>query len=231
MTSTDGSPLERRIRAVLDAHPIAKHRLVEEWTDGRLSMERMREVARQYYHFEAAFPRYLSAIHARTKSEHIRQLLLENLWDEEHGERNHAALWLEFARALDLSTQEVRSSNASAQTAQLIQHFDRMAREAPLAEALATLFAFEGQVPTVAWQAIKGLTDHYGLEPRQFEFFSVHLVSDVAHSGAEMAAIEESCRDEEGVIRATEQSCERLLAFLDGCYEGPAMKKGQQKNG
>ena len=83
----------------------------------------------------------------------------------------------------------VRQSTPNATTSALIDHFHAVCREGPVASALATLFAYEGQVPPVAWQKMKGLTDHYGMEPSQFEFFSVHLVADVSHSGAEIDAI------------------------------------------
>jgi pyrroloquinoline-quinone synthase len=210
--------LEARIQAVLEAKSLLKHPFYTEWTKGTLPIERLREYARQYYHFEAAFPRFLSAIHARTESAEIRQLLLDNLWDEEHGDRNHPALWLEFAAALGVKGEEVKSAILRPETAALIAHFSAASEKAPLAEALATLFAYEGQVPKVAWQKIKGLSDHYGFTPDQFEFFSVHLVSDVAHAGAEMRAIQTSTCDDDGVIAAVEVSCDRLLSFLDGCY-------------
>jgi len=212
------STLETRIKAVLDDRSLLKHPVYREWTSGALPLDRMKEYARQYYHFEAAFPRFLSAIHTRTESPRIRQLLLDNLWDEEHGPRNHAALWLEFAAALGLTAKEVTGARLRPETLALIAHYNEVCREAPVAEALATLFSYEGQVPGIAWQKIKGLSESYGFRPDQFEFFSVHLVTDVAHAGAEMEAIKESCRDEEAVIVATESACDRLYGFLDGCY-------------
>jgi pyrroloquinoline-quinone synthase len=187
-----------------------------------LPRAKLQEYARQYYHFEAAFPRFLSSIHARTESPKIRQLLLDNLWDEEHGERNHPALWLEFAAALGLAEDDVTSAQLRPETRALIEHFKTASADAPLAEALATVFAYEGQVPAIAWQKIKGLTEHYDFEPKQFEFFSVHLVADIAHAGAEMESIAVACDDDEAVIRAVETSCDRLLSFLDGCYDTEA---------
>jgi pyrroloquinoline-quinone synthase len=212
------SPLEARIKAVLDEKSMLKHPFYQAWTRGELPMERMREYARQYYHFEAAFPRLLSAIHTRTDSPSIRQVLLDNLWDEEHGPRNHPVLWLEFADALGLEAADVTHATLRPETVALIEHYETAAREAPLSEALATLFAYEGQVPQIAWQKIKGLSDFYGFQPNQFEFFSVHLVADVAHAGNEVAAIEESATDPDHVVAATSVACDRLLSFLDGCY-------------
>ena len=223
MTMTEaGTALETRMREAIAERSLLQHPFYQAWSAGTLEVERLQDYARQYYHFERAFPRFLSAIHARTESPAIRQLLLENLWDEEHGERNHPALWLEFADALGVSRDEVEGAEPHPETTALIQHFAEVAEQAPVAEALATLFAYESQVPAIAWEKIKGLTEHYDLLPNQFEFFSVHLVSDVAHSGAELAAIEELCEDRDAVVTATEQASERLLGFLDGCYGAAA---------
>ncbi len=218
-TAIVSADLEARIKAVLDEKSMLKHPFYAEWTKGELPISKLQEYARQYYHFEASFPRYLSSIHSRTESPEIRQLLLDNLWDEEHGERNHPALWLEFAAALGVSEAEVKTATLRPETRALVEHFRQTSSESPLAEALGTLFAYEGQVPAIAWQKIKGLTEHYNFEPKQFEFFSVHLVADIAHAGAEMESIAMACEDEDAVLRAVEASCDRLLSFLDGCYD------------
>lgn len=218
-TAIVSADLEARIKAVLDEKSMLKHPFYAEWTKGELPISKLQEYARQYYHFEASFPRYLSSIHSRTESPEIRQLLLDNLWDEEHGERNHPALWLEFAAALGVSEAEVKTATLRPETRALVEHFRQTSSQSPLAEALGTLFAYEGQVPAIAWQKIKGLTEHYNFEPKQFEFFSVHLVADIAHAGAEMESIAMACEDEDAVLRAVEASCDRLLSFLDGCYD------------
>ncbi|HQW51149.1 MAG TPA: iron-containing redox enzyme family protein [Tepidiformaceae bacterium] len=217
-TTEAGATLEQRLKAVTARKGLLGHPFFMDWVAGTLPPARVREFARQYYAFEAAFPRYLSAIHTRTESPAIRGQLLENLWDEEHGERNHPVLWLEFAEALGLSRAEVQTATLRPETRALLEHYWKAAREAPIAEALGALFAFEGQVPAISWQTIKGLTERYGFEPRQFEFFSVHLVADIAHAGAEMEAIKEACTDEDAVVAAVEAACDRLLAFLDGCH-------------
>jgi pyrroloquinoline-quinone synthase len=221
MTTATQTTLETRIRAILEEKSLLKHPFYQEWSAGTLDRGRLQEYARQYYHFEAAFPRFLSAIHTRTESPFVRQLILDNLWDEEHGPRNHPALWLEFANALDVPADDVKSAELRPETQALIDHFSATSHTAPLGEALATLFAYEGQVPAIAWQKIKGLSERYGFTPDQFEFFSVHLISDVAHAGAEVQAINETCVDEDAVVEATRRSCDRLLSFLDGCYAAP----------
>jgi pyrroloquinoline-quinone synthase len=207
-----------RLAATLAAKSLLKHPFYQAWTAGTLQPAQLQEYARQYYHFEAAFPRFLSALHARTPSPAVRQLLLENLWDEEHGERNHVALWLDFAEAVGADRESVLASEPCHETAELVGHFRGACEGGPLAGALATLYAYEAQVPGVAREKIAGLRERYGFAPEQYAFFSVHLESDVAHSGAELQAIRELACDEEDLVAAASAACDRLWRFLDGCY-------------
>ena len=216
MTTTN---LEDQLQVVLQERTMLHHPFYQAWTKGELKIEQLQEYARQYFHFEAAFPRFLSAIHARTDSPSVRQTLLKNLWDEEYGERNHRTLWIEFAEALGVSRKEVEAGQPNNQTTQLIEHFEEKCSNAPIAEAIATIFAYEGQVPNIAEEKIAGLRDMYNMQPKEYEFFSVHMESDIAHSNAEVEAIKALCVDEEKTINATEDACERLLGFLDGCYD------------
>jgi pyrroloquinoline-quinone synthase len=217
--TTTASALERRMRTVLGERSMLAHPFYQAWSAGTLRIEQLQEYARQYYHFEAAFPLMLSAIHTRMDDAPARQIVLDNLWDEEQGARNHRALWLEFAAALGVEETEAVESTPRPETAALLAHFEHAARERPVAEALATLFAYEGQVPAIAEEKIRGLEAHYDLGPAQYEFFTVHMEADIAHSSGEVDAIARTSmgRDDE-VVRAVEDGCDALLMFLDGCY-------------
>jgi pyrroloquinoline-quinone synthase len=218
MPTRPATGLEQRIREVIERRSLLDHPFFRDWCNGELSRPRLEEFARQFYHFEANFSRFLSAIHARTDSLEVRQLLLENLWDEEYGPRNHAVLWLEFSDALGLRRSDVTGATLRPETVALIEHYRQQSEHASVAEAMGTLFAYEGQVPAVAWETIKGLKERYGFTPDQFEFFSVHLVADIGHADAEIKAIEELASDPDPVVAAIEAGCDRLYAFLDGCY-------------
>lgn len=217
MPVIDADRLEARLREVMSERSLLKHELYQGWAQGTLPRERLHEYVRQYYHFEVQFPRFLSAIHARSDCPEVRQTLVANLWDEEYGDRNHPVLWLELGEALGVPAAEVRAGRPNPETAALIAHFHAVASTAPVAEALAALFAFEAQMPAAANEKVRGLATHYGLTLAQCEFFTVHQESDVYHSTSEMAAIALVADDEEPVVRATREACDRLLAFLDGC--------------
>src|SRR5260370_41888166 len=81
---------------------LLKHPFYQQWDAGTLAAQRLGNYAIQYYRHVEAFPRYLSALHSRCEDLETRQVLLENLIDEERGAENHPELWLRFAEALRL---------------------------------------------------------------------------------------------------------------------------------
>ena len=89
---------------------LLKHPFYLAWTRGELSKEALAEYARQYYHHVAAFPTYLSAVHAHCDDQAARKQLLANLIDEEAGSPNHPELWLKFTEGLGVSKVDVRNT-------------------------------------------------------------------------------------------------------------------------
>jgi len=210
--------------AIIDERSLLKHPFYQAWNAGTLPLESLQEYAKQYFHFEAAFPTFLSAVHARMEAGPARQAVLENLWDEEHGEQNHLALWLEFAKSLGVSEADVRASEPNAETRDLIDGFRAACAEGTVAEGLATLYAYESQAPKVAETKIRGLKAFYGFEdPKGYEFFSVHQGIDVYHSQTErdvVAAAATTDTARAGLEEATATAAGRLWRFLDGAYAG-----------
>ena len=82
------------------AKHLLKHPFYLAWTRGELSREALADYARQYYQHVAAFPTYLSAIHANCDDQSTRKELLKNLIDEEAGSPNHPELWLNLQKVL-----------------------------------------------------------------------------------------------------------------------------------
>src|SRR3977135_103741 len=105
----------------------AKHLLTHPfylaWVRGELSMAALADYARQYYHHVAAFPTYLSAVHAHCDDQPTRKELLKNLIDEEAGSPNHPELWLKFAEGLGVAREEVQQSEKQPETENLIETF------------------------------------------------------------------------------------------------------------
>src|SRR5205085_10189030 len=91
----------------ITAKHLLKHPFYHAWTRGELSKDALTDYARQYYHHVAAFPTYLSAVHANCDDQATRKQLLGNLIDEEAGSPNHPELWKKFADGLGIDDAEL----------------------------------------------------------------------------------------------------------------------------
>jgi pyrroloquinoline-quinone synthase len=165
---------------------LLKHPFYLAWTRGELSREALRDYARQYYHHVAAFPTYLSAVHAKCADQATRKQLLDNLVDEEAGSPNHPELWLKFGEGLGVEDVDLAKTEKRAETKNLIDTFRSVCRDGSTAEGLAALYAYESQVPAICESKIDGLKKHYGFNnPEHYRYFSVHIGADLEHSAAE----------------------------------------------
>ena len=103
----------------IGAKHLLKHPFYLAWTRGELSREALADYARQYYQHVAAFPTYLSAIHAKCDNQSTRKELLNNLIDEEAGSPNHPELWLNFAEGLGVSARDAQNAEKWPETKNL----------------------------------------------------------------------------------------------------------------
>jgi pyrroloquinoline-quinone synthase len=207
----------------LDARIASKHLLnhtfYQRWTCGTLTREELREYAAQYFHYAMAFPTFISAMHAHTDDIATRQLLLENLIEEERGSENHPELWLRFCESLGLSRDDVKAGAPNDATRHLIATMKSLAREGALHEGLASLYAYESQIPAVAKAKIEGLAKWYGISSdRDVAFFSVHMDADVAHSQTSREILRDLCDDDAKTAMAdtaASRTLDALYGFLD----------------
>jgi pyrroloquinoline-quinone synthase len=189
------------------------HPFYQRWTAGTLSREALADYATQYYHHVEAFPTYLSAVHANTPEMETRRQILANLVDEETGNPNHPELWLRFAEGVGVRREDARHAALWQETRNLIGTFRSTCRDGSTAQGLATLYAYESQIPAVAESKIDGLRRHYGIDsPRALAYFEVHIQADQEHSKVERDLLERYV--DETNAAAVMQSVEKVLAAL-----------------
>jgi pyrroloquinoline-quinone synthase len=208
-----------QIDALIRDRHLLSHPFYTRWREGTLPVEAIQEYTRQYYAFESAFPRLLSAIHSRTEDAVVRQSILDNLWDEEHGAANHAELWLRFAEGMGVQRDEVREAAPNPGTQALMDAYWDLATKGSPAAAIAALYAYEAQVPEVAAEKINGLRDRYGIDDaRTLAFFTVHSTLDLEHSEAERDAIRRTTptdSEADAARGATSRALDAWWGFLD----------------
>lgn len=212
------TPLEAIDRQISAKH-LLTHPFYLAWTRGELSKAALADYAQQYYHHVAAFPTYLSAVHAHCDDQSTRKELLRNLIDEEAGAPNHPELWLKFAEGLGLSRDQVQESEQRAETAKLIETFRSVCRDGSTAEGLAALYSYESQIPAVCESKIDGLKKHYGItDPEHYRYFSVHIGADKEHAAAERAMLASQVNQDnaDGVCKSAQRVLDALWEMLSG---------------
>jgi pyrroloquinoline-quinone synthase len=200
------------------------HPYYEAWSKGQLTSSDLREYSAEYFHHVAAFPTYLSAFHSRLEDGDLRRAVLRNLADEEVEGRAHSDLWMDFATGVGNTSAEVRERKLLPSIEKLISNFREVARTGSTAEVLATLYAYESQVPRVATEKARGLKEMYGADARTFGYFALHAYADVLHSAVWREELEEHLRshpeDREAALQAAERAAEWLWQALDGFEAG-----------
>jgi pyrroloquinoline-quinone synthase len=194
------------------------HPFYQAWSEGKLSREDLREYAGDYYHHVAAFPTYLASFYSRLSDGDLRRAVVQNLADEEGldgdpASRAHSEMWLDFAEGMGDSRADAKAGEPVAEIAELIEHFRRVAREAPEAEALATFYAYESQVPRVAKEKARGLREMYGADAKTCGYFTLHTTADVYHANV--------WRDQlNKVVNGDADAQERALASAETAAQG-----------
>jgi len=210
-------PFTTKLIQELSEYHLLKHPYYQDWNEGKLTVENLKSYARQYFHHVDAFPRYISATHSLCADIQTRQLLLDNLVDEEKGSKNHPELWLQFVEGLGEERANAQNETLNPETNELIETFYQLSRSSA-AEGIGSLFAYEYQVPEVAANKIEGLKKFYGIEAEStLEFFEVHKEADVYHSEATAKILDALPSAEQEKARAAAiRAAQALWRFLDG---------------
>lgn len=210
-----------RLDALIEEYNLLKHPFYEAWSKGELSKGDLQHYAKDYFHHVLAFPTYVSGVHSRIADIRDRQVMLENLLEEEHGPENHPELWLRFAEGIGVGRGAVQDHAPSSAVRSFVRTFQRVTRHANALVGLSALYAYESQVPRIAHEKIAGLKKYFGVnDARSLKFFDVHESADVEHSRDERKLIERFAKngDHELALRETEKVLRGVWRVLSSVY-------------
>lgn len=207
----------QHIDALIQSKHLLKHDFYQAWSRGELSMECLKEYAKEYYHHVKAFPTYLSAIHCRSEEPLTRRILLQNLIEEEGGSPNHPDLWKKFVLSLGVSVEELENHCPTFEMRDLISCFRQICYQHEPVEGIAALYAYESQIPDICISKIEGLTNHYNTASiLDWEYFSVHIEADKQHADQEKTLLKSYLNDHniDRVSFAVKRILDTLWNFL-----------------
>jgi pyrroloquinoline-quinone synthase len=210
MTYIDRLTQELNPKNLLE-HPFYK----DYWSKGRLTRQHLACYAKQYFRHVDAFPRYVSAAHSNCDHLPTRQILLNNLIDEEQGTENHPELWLRFAEAVGQTRKSITEADVFEETEVLVKTFLSLAQSS-YPEGLGALYAYERQIPEVAKTKIEGLKQFYDItDEHAIKFFKVHIEADEWHSQEAAMLLEQLSEDDQAKASdAARRAADALWNFL-----------------
>jgi pyrroloquinoline-quinone synthase len=211
--------LLEKIDAAIAEKNLLKHPFYQDWQTGKLSRAALQLYAAQYYRHVEAFPKHLRVLAARSEGP-IRDLILENLAEEENPARPHPKLWRDFAATLGVNEEDITCCPALPGTQAVVETFREIVGDRPVAEAVAALYAYEAQVPEIATTKIEGLQKFYGINSQKgLAYFTVHEEADKAHRDAWRGWLEEHADgNEEEILVSTHQALDALWGALDAVH-------------
>ncbi len=161
------------------------HPYYRAWQHGELTRDDLRGYAQQYRHFEMCLPVVLGEAASKMTLTEARRMVEANLADELSSPRSHLELFDDFAAALGAAG-HVDPTYA---THDLVRLYGEAAEAGP-APALAVIAAYETQASDIAATKAASLSQHYGLDGRDTEFWRIHAVAEQDHSEWTTTALE-----------------------------------------
>ena len=209
-----------QLDAKIEEKHLLNHSFYQAWNTGELSHKTIQKYAAQYFQHVSSFPRYLSAIHSNCDDIETRQMLLENLVDEEKGSENHPELWMRFAEGMGNSRDRVYNTTAMKEIEDLVNTFTSLSRSEQYHIGLAALYCYESMQPEISETKKSGLQKFYGIKDEEtLKFFTVHMHADKWHREVVRNLLVELSKTKENqpeILDAVDSALLALNNFLSG---------------
>jgi pyrroloquinoline-quinone synthase len=180
---------------------ILEHPFYTRWERGDLTRDELSAYAAEYRHAVVALADAAQAAAALAGAEHAKE------------EREHVALWDQFADELDADLDQTPRAETHRCAAAWTSADD------PL-EALAILYAIEAGQPEVSSTKLRGLVEHYGFEESGdgTAYFRLHAERDQEHARHSRELLERHATpaDEDRLVAAAERALNGNWELLDG---------------
>ena len=177
------------------------HPFYVRWSEGGLTRTELAFYAGEYRHAAVALADGLEAAAAASPEPAVRAQLVEHAAEE----REHVALWDEFAGALGAAIDRPPRPESAACAAAWTAGTDTL-------EGLVVAYAIESAQPAISQTKLDGLRAHYGMpEGPATEYFALHAERDHEHAAQSRELI---------AARATPSDADRLVAVAEGALRG-----------
>jgi pyrroloquinoline-quinone synthase len=196
-----------RLDDVAEHHDVLRHPFYLRWTEGTLTRNELARYAGQYRHAVVALADAAAAAARSPKAGSDAPTLARHAAEE----RDHVALWDEFAVAVG-GRVDAPPTDETRRCASVWAGDE----ERPLLHTLTAMYAIESAQPAISATKRTGLSRHYGIS--EAAYFSVHEERDVEHAAEARELIDRrlggAAQDE--LVASARQALEANWSLLDG---------------
>jgi pyrroloquinoline-quinone synthase len=203
--SIDAERVHKELTEVMNSVWFEGTPFLIEFAEGKIAKDKLARFARSYCFQVDNFKRFVAAVYSQAEPRDVRELMLENLW-EEHGEgdpeRDHTVLVGRFGKALGADLPSVYDVEPIPESRQWIDRILKICQEEHFVVGLSALsYGIEARTRTMSFLGTI-YRDKYGLTEEDLEFFFMHLEADEEHAGRAIELVGKYCTTEELLERS-----------------------------
>lgn len=195
----------KELEAVMNEQWIEDSPVVQDFAQGKIPKEKLARFAASYCYQVENFKRCVAAVYVASDARDVRELMLENLF-EEHGEgdpaRDHTQLVAKFGRALGADIPDPFNAEPIQESKEWVDKILEICRNEHFVVGLAALsFGIEARTRTMSFLGSL-YRDAYGVPEDALEFFFMHLEADEEHAGRAIEMLRTYCTTSELLERS-----------------------------
>jgi len=205
------STFHEELNKKLEHYSLLKHPFYQQWSAGTLSKDALVGYVKEYFHLVKAVPEMVEKIYQACPTLEVKMNLEE--------EKNHIALWENFAEGMGVSKKELHEYAPSDNTVDAVNRMLSLMTD-PI-EGSAAMYAYEADIPTISISKLEGLKKFYGINDlATLEYFTEHQTADIEHVKVWQAMMENFNPKQEALaLNSAEVSLQSQNAVLDSVCE------------
>jgi pyrroloquinoline-quinone synthase len=172
------NPLIERIDYEIEKRSLLKHRFYQMWSEGKLTFNHLQGYSKEYFQLVKVVPKFVENIHNMITDPSLKEDVGQNLKEE----CEHIEPWIMFSTVMGVQRDELTIYKGKNETNIAVSTLTQLT-ELSLEEAVATMYAYEKELPKISRSKIDGLNKFYGVKSSDAtKYFEIHEEVDLRHS-------------------------------------------------
>jgi len=170
--------LIERIDYEIEKRSLLKHRFYQMWSEGKLNFDHLQGYSREYFQLVKVVPKFVENIFNMVTNPSLKRDISQNLKEE----YEHIEPWIIFSTAMGVERKDLTTYKGQTETNKAVSTLTRLT-ELSLEEAVASMYAYEKELPNISRSKIDGLNNFYGVKSHHAtKYFEIHEEVDLRHS-------------------------------------------------